>query len=191
MPTAIAPDALIPPWPTADLWREANDAVSFMLRQWAGRITGARQLARCIRWRLETLDRPMAALCRATCPSCADVCCLRATVWYDFKDLIYLHLCGETIPPAQLIEARGKSCRYLSAGGCVLPRPQRPFVCTWYLCPEQKSLMRQPSGAGTERIINSLEMIKADRHRLENRLIEAIDGCCGKPGSRSTRRMNR
>ena len=39
MPAVNTFDSLIPPWPTAELWCEANGAVAVMLQQCAGTVT--------------------------------------------------------------------------------------------------------------------------------------------------------
>ena len=174
MPAPAPTDQLMLPWATAALWREANDAVACMLRCGDAGIAAAQRTAYQIRGAIDRLDHPMAALCRMTCPSCHDPCCVRATVWYDLKDLIFLHLCDETIPPGQPMTARGKRCRFMVSGGCSLPRRQRPFICTWYLCPEQKALTGRIPGTEAIEIGGTLDLIKNARRRLEDRLIASL-----------------
>jgi hypothetical protein len=170
---AAAHHSPIPPWSTDEAWREANASLASMLDR-GGAIPAAKALAGEIRRCIETLDAPMESLCRAACPTCEDACCLRATVWFDFRDLIYLHLSGETIPPAQIVHAAGKPCRYLRPNGCSLPRTGRPYVCTWYLCPAQKAILGLREGRQWQEMNASLERIKAQRYRLEKMVIEAV-----------------
>ena len=40
---------------------------------------------------LQTLFPVMEDLCQATCAGCRRPCCRRAHVWYDFKDLVFMH----------------------------------------------------------------------------------------------------
>jgi hypothetical protein len=102
-----------------------------------------RDLAREIRDRLKDLSRRIHALCALTCRDCRDVCCRRATIWYDFRDLLYLHFAGDGLPEQQIKKVGGgegnaAGCFHLTDRGCRLSRSERPFVCTWYLCPDQK-----------------------------------------------------
>ena len=139
-----------------------------------GRLDAAVALGQSIRRRIEALNRPMDDLCARTCPSCADPCCAHAKVWYDFKDLVYLHFGAPSIPPGQVIDSLDHTCRYLKAAGCTLPRVQRPFVCTWYLCAAQKARMNDLSNSRVQFIHNSLEALKSGRRRLECIYLGAI-----------------
>ena len=67
---------------------------------------------------------------------------MRARVWLDFPDLLFMHLSGQALPLGQLRAQRSEACAYLGPKGCRLPRLSRPWVCTWYLCPEQKARMQ-------------------------------------------------
>ena len=178
-------ERMIPPWRTIPLWHEANEAVTVLLEQHADRIAEALPLARQIRACIHALDRSMTALCRSTCPVCPDPCCRRATVWFDFQDLIYLHMCGEPIPPTQIDRVRGAACPYLGPGGCTLARIQRPFICTWYICPEQTGLIRRQGANEGYELFRNLGVIKTNRRFLERILMDAVvdpaGGSCRKP----------
>jgi hypothetical protein len=174
MPALNPSAALIPPWPTGELWREANAAVAILLKQSAETIGVAKRLSHRIRDGIHALDGPMAALCAATCPACQDPCCRRATVWFDFIDLIHLHLSGEAIPPAQINPADGVACRYLAREGCTLPRGRRPFICTWYVCPEQTHLLRRQPGMDGGMVLRNLAAIKAYRGKMEGLVIGSV-----------------
>ncbi len=110
---------------------------------------------------MDRLDPAMTAMCRTTCPDCRDNCCARATIWYDFKDLLFLYFSRRPLPDRQ-IERPAGICTQLTAGGCALKRMQRPFVCTWYLCGAQK---RMP---GAERVEADLLKIQVLRRDMEN-----------------------
>ena len=64
-------------------------------------------LAREIRNRLDALSHCIDELCRLTCPVCTDICCRRATIWYDFKDLACLYFAGDGFPGQQIERVRG------------------------------------------------------------------------------------
>ena len=166
-----------PPWPTPALWRAANLAVAESIDRFSGAMVAAMDLGQRIRRRIEALDDPMNDLCARTCPDCQDPCCRRAKVWFDFKDLIYLHLGAMAIPTGQLIASLNETCRYLSDKGCTLPRGQRPFVCTWYVCAAQKEHLHCLPRSGVQFLFNSLEALKAGRRQLENSFIQSVVPC--------------
>lgn len=154
------------PWAAPDEWRAANAAVARLVRRPSGPLMSlAHQLEAALAETYPRLD----ALCRITCPHCPDPCCLSATVWLDFRDILQLHLTGQPIPPAQPRSRPGETCRYAGPSGCRLPRPQRPFICTWYLCPAQTAALRKRSGVASA-LVPGLERAKALRKDLESRL---------------------
>lgn len=156
-----------PPWPTQDLWQAANDAVAMVIAKHKHALGEALVLGEQIYRRIEALNCSMDALCMRTCASCANRCCGHAKVWYDFKDLIFLHLTTSALPPGQSILNMNQTCRYLDCSGCVLPRTQRPFICTWYICAAQKAVIHSLPKSSTQFLFNSLDALKAGRRRLE------------------------
>ncbi len=166
----------IPPWATSGLWQAVNKAMRTAIQHHDDRLDGVRMLAAQIRARTEALDPYMHALCAETCPHCAQNCCRRATVWLDFRDLLGLHLGPDPIPPGQLTATTNQTCRYLTESGCVLPRPQRPFVCTWFICAAQKLLAKKWPSSHSHFFWNSLSAIKNGRKELENEFIQIVAG---------------
>jgi len=133
-----------------------------------------KSLVGLIRERIEALDDLMHGLCAATCHCCRDNCCRRATVWYDFKDLLAFHLGMAPVPGRQLTKATGAPCPHLVSRGCSLTRIQRPFVCTWFICSAQRRILDQwPASRGTF-LMNSLKALKDGRNRLENNYIQIV-----------------
>lgn len=181
-PTPSGPPPI--PWADPDDWRAANAAVARLVRQPSGPLMNlAHQLDAALAGAYPRLD----ALCRITCPHCPDPCCLSATIWLDFRDLLRLHLTGRPIPPAQPRSRPGETCRYAGPAGCRLPRPQRPFVCIWYLCPAQTAALRRTGEAPA--FTHRLERAKSLRKDLESRLWR--DHLQGDPPSDPTRRRDR
>ena len=161
------------PWGTNALWREANTSLNLNVDRHRHRLTDACQLASGLRDRLRSIFPLMDRLCQGTCPECTDICCRHAWVWADFRDLLFYHLAGIPVPDGQLLNQRGGHCRYASPSGCRLDRLQRPFVCTWYVCPAQTRLLRdQPEEQA--RLSAILEQIKDERRRMEALFIEAV-----------------
>lgn len=110
-----------PPWSDDFGWRRVNDALSTLAK----------------------VSAAFSRLCPVTCSRCPDPCCLGAKVWFDLRDLIFLHLTERTPPPAQPIAALTEVCRYLGPNGRRLDRFYRPWICTWYLCPTQTARLRR------------------------------------------------
>lgn len=160
------------PWNTKALWQEANTSLNRVIAQNRYRLADALHLADRLGNHLRSLFPIMDDLCRQTCPDCQDSCCRHAWVWADFKDLLFLHLAGIPVPGQQLLGRRGEHCRYAGPMGCRLDRLQRPFVCTWYICPAQTRLL-QNQPAQQARVAEVLNQIKIDRRLMEGQFIAA------------------
>jgi len=161
------------PWNTPALWHAANASLAISLAGCGAANGAARDHAAQLRHLLEQTFPIMENLCRETCPACTDVCCQRAWVWVDFKDLLFLHLAGIDPPERQLLDRQGDHCRYAGPKGCRLERIQRPFVCTWYVCPAQSRILdRQPTEKNN--LARILEQIKTRRKRMEASYIQAV-----------------
>ncbi|GAB6093993.1 hypothetical protein JCM14469_02450 [Desulfatiferula olefinivorans] len=163
----------IPQWGSDAAWAEANGSIEHLIRMHGERLGDARETAARIRSRLVGLFPLLDEFCRGTCVDCSSPCCVTATVWLDFRDLLFIHLSGQTVPPHQLIEKQPDSCRYSSDTGCTLPRLSRPWVCTHYLCPLQKALLRKKSPSERAAFENAMEAIRDDRVLLENQFLSA------------------
>jgi len=161
------------PWGESAQWSAANASIEHSLQRHRHALTPSRQLAHELRVELNILFHPMEALCQTTCPFCNDICCRRACVWIDFKDLLFLHLADIQPPSQQLLAERGERCRYSGPAGCRLERIGRPFVCTWYLCPAQTArLLKIPDQK--KRIADSLQRIKYLRNEMETAFIQVV-----------------
>jgi hypothetical protein len=99
-----------PLWGAMDTWKTANRNLEYLIRRHGPNMNRAVVLARDIQVRLESSFLLLDDLCAVTCPWCPDHCCLAATVWIDFKDLLFLHLNGHQIPPAQLLGDLKETC---------------------------------------------------------------------------------
>ena len=161
------------PWPTPALWQEANTCLAHIMRQNQAVLAESHRQAHRMRRRLESIFPLMDRLCRKTCPDCAEVCCRRAWVWADFKDLLFLHLSRIPAPDRQLLGKKGGHCRYSNPDGCGLDRLQRPFVCTWYLCPAQTHILRKQP-AEMQILQASLKRMKGLRQTMEMSFIRAV-----------------
>lgn len=160
---------------TPALWREANASIAGCIQHHRQRMEYAKTLARQAQKHLQALFPLMDDLCRITCPKCRDVCCRHACVWIDFKDLLFLHLTGVAIPEGQLLSHREQRCRYGTPQGCCLQRIQRPFICTWYLCPAQTGHLRKTPQA-LQHVQHTLQTLKQLRAQMEDAFIHAAMG---------------
>jgi hypothetical protein len=161
------------PWNTPTLWIEANASLATAVRQNRSEIAEAHRQTSRIQHLYQVTFPLMDRLCGETCPDCTDICCRRAWVWADFKDLLFFHLAGIPLPDQQLMSRKGDRCRYGGADGCRLERIQRPFVCTWYLCPAQMRRLRNDP-AEMKIVSDSLQRIKRLRQEMEASFIRAV-----------------
>lgn len=163
-----------PPWASKPAWQEANDSIDFHVNRYRADLKSAMAAARDLRRLVESLFPLLNDLCMATCPWCPEPCCLRASPWYDLRDLVFLHLNCLEIPLTQTIHAFKETCRYSSPRGCALSRITRPWICTWYLCPVQTAYLKKTSrcqwGAFDRRVFG----IKRRRKDLEEEFIRVI-----------------
>lgn len=156
-----------PPWSEYILWQQVQD---FFLISWNnGNLTEVERLAAMIEQNVAIADGILAELCGKTCISCCDICCARATIWYDFRDLLLFFALHKELPPSQIVKGGGAACPCLTSQGCMLPRIRRPFVCTWYLCTLQKQYCEQQY-----ELESILAEIKVMRTRLEDVFVGAV-----------------
>ena len=90
--------------------------------------------ATLLRNAIETIDAFIEKHTTEVCPHCGNVCCINRHGYYDCADLIYIQALGLE-PPAYKEDVRDTDrCQFLSATGCTIERPLRPFRCNWYFC---------------------------------------------------------
>ncbi len=173
-PTSYADSLTLPPWSTPSLWEEINQTLLIHLRLYHDHLIRARGYAGLIRKELRRIYPLMDELCRRTCLQCENICCCHAKPWFDFRDLIYLHICGVEPPDGQPIGHVHDRCRYLETWGCRLSREKRPWICIWYLCPEQKRLLRADFHGQHQSVDATLQQVKAHRKILEKEFIRIV-----------------
>jgi hypothetical protein len=164
----------MPPWNSMAAWQEANRSLDFLIQRNLAELNRVMNLVQKLQVHLGSIFSILDDLCKATCPWCPDPCCLSAKVWIDFKDLLFLHLGGHQIPPAQLLPNLKKICRYWSLKGCVLPRMSRPWVCTWYLCPTQQANLRQKVDRTQDEFSRLIQAVKDCRTEMEDEFVRVV-----------------
>ena len=105
---------------------------------------------------------------------CPEPCCLTACPWYDFRDLLFLHLNPLEIPQSQPIHTYKDSCCYLSPRACTLSRITRTWICTWYRCPGRKANLKKRNRRQWETINRTVSKIKRGHEQLEVEFIRAL-----------------
>ncbi|MDT8379423.1 MAG: hypothetical protein RQ739_11070 [Desulfotignum sp.] len=135
------------PWQMAEDWNQVLLSFKAVENKCKDTLTDLLCIAKKIQKNYEMISEPMESLCACTCVNCEDVCCMRATIWFDFKDLLYIYFATGKFPGSQIkkitLKNQIRTCGSLTQKGCILSRKERPFVCTWYLCPTQKEYLKQ------------------------------------------------
>ena len=162
------------PWATDALWIEVNKSIRHLVVHRSDDLKKAGVIAHSILDEMTGIFPEMDRLCVATCPSCKEPCCGVATLWFDFRDLIFLHLNDIPIAKAQPLNHYGAHCRYLGARGCILRREERPWICTYYLCPSQTYLLRRKNRKIYKEYDGKLEAIKNKRKALEDEFVRSV-----------------
>ena len=165
---------LAPPWGSSPAWREANRSIDIHIHAYRAELGPAVAIAREVRSRLASIFPFLNDLCMATCRCCPEPCCLTASPWYDFRDLLFLHLSLLEIPRSQPVHDYKDTCCYLSPRGCTLSRITRPWICTWYLCPTQAANMKRRNRRQWETINRTVSEFKRGREQLEVEYIRVI-----------------
>jgi len=164
----------LPLWGSPEVWREANQTMNHLIHLHRPALERAKGFAYGILDQLMPIFSRLDDLCAVTCPWCPDPCCRVAKVWVDFKDLLFLHLTDQPIPPVQLMKNLDKRCYYLGSRGCTLPRVIRPWICTRYLCPSQMASLRKRPGSAQEFFEPAFQAVKAGRNKMETEFIRIV-----------------
>ncbi len=85
-----------------------------------------------------------------------------------------MHLNQLSIPPSQPKTHLKNPCCYLGSRGCRLPRINRPWICTWYICPTQTAILKKGHPAERESLEQAFSRIKSERNVLEKEYIRMI-----------------
>ena len=160
--------------PRTPQWQESNCALTRLLATHRSDLGAAVEAAMEIRRGIDQLTPLMAALCRRTCRFCPDPCCIGNTVWIDFRDLLFLHLLDEPIPPCQAASGPGEACPFLSHHGCRLPPRIRPWTCIQYICPTQRAVLARTGQPATAALLGRIERIEKKRLGMETEVIRGI-----------------
>ena len=162
------------PWASPVSWQAANQAVDYHLQQYCSDLKPLVSIAQEIKSCLNSVFLILNELCAISCPWCPEPCCLKASVWFDFKDLLFLHFNKLSVPPSQPKPDLKTVCKYLGPSGCKLQRTSRPWICTWYLCPTQTAKLRNGYQNKSKLLYQAFAQIKSGRNLLESEFIRII-----------------
>lgn len=172
----LTPDTA-PPWRQDAEWCEAHQTLAHLVQRHDRALHHVSSLARSIQHKLQMVFPYLSSLCAATCPWCPAPCCMTATVWFDFKDLVFLHVSGRELPPVQVGRDSAGHCCYLGSKGCRLNRFTRPWICTWYVCETQKKILNERENLQKHLIDDAFGEIKRLRRDLEDAFIDMVTEC--------------
>jgi hypothetical protein len=172
--THLANNALQQPLGSSAQWKEAHQSLSYHLCGSSNVWNKALVVAELLETRHKALFPILDELCINTCPRCPEPCCLTAKIWFDFKDLLYLHLARKPVPLNAPLAALDDTCRYSGHKGCMLPRSSRPWICTWYLCPVQTAILRKRDSRQYDAFNRIVREIKCLRQALEEEFIKVV-----------------
>ncbi len=166
------------PWKSNEEWEQVLLTIKNFERQYDKQPLFFYDLAVQIKEKIDSLSATMEDLCKKVCPDCKDICCNRATIWYDFKDLLFIAFSKQKLPDFQIRKTYKpkdeKGCCHLSIHGCKLKRSERPFVCTWYICPAQKKYLGSNNPELAKEFNSILSKIKKLRQKIETRFIHTV-----------------
>jgi hypothetical protein len=162
------------PWGTKELWSEANSTLHYIIENHYKELQKARDIAERIQAEYQLLFPAIEKLSATTCPKCKNPCCLHAKPYFDFRDLIYLHLSNEQVPEMQTIASSADQCRYITPAGCRLNRLQRPWICTWYICPNQLALIATEPDTTASQIPLMISKTQKLRYELEKVFLHSV-----------------
>ncbi len=114
-------------------WRQI-EAISAFFAEYESRLGTVFKNAPALMAAFEKLDPLIDSYTNRVCPYCGTVCCANKFGFPEFADVVGFIALGLEIPGYDLNVDENEVCQFIGEKGCVLPRPQRPYRCTWYFC---------------------------------------------------------
>lgn len=105
----------------------------------------------------------------AVCPSCTEICCKQRHGAFTEADRAYLNALEEDIPHHDPAWPPDRLCQFLGPRGCIKPRWQRAWKCTWYYCEPLLEALR----SGPAHKARKLSRLQEELLRLYN----GLKGC--------------
>jgi hypothetical protein len=165
---------ILVPWGSTKAWNAANESIRYHVYLHQTHFDRTEELALIMVQQLKSIFPLLDELARSACCRCPEPCCSTAKVWFDFHDLLFLHFSGQPLPLTQAMDNRAGHCRYLGENGCVLPRLLRPWICTRYLCPVQRSILKEKPVAVQTLFYHVVQAVKTGRQRMEDEFVRVV-----------------
>lgn len=121
-------------WRDREQWHRALEMFSGLFHTDSSHHAAARQAAGRVRELIDAVDPFIQKQTAVICPHCTHVCCTDRHGSFDLHDLAYAFCLNLPIPHYDHHRKATDPCQFLTAAGCRLPRHERPFRCTWYVC---------------------------------------------------------
>lgn len=162
------------PWQDERSWAEMRQSLLPAIKNIESRSGRLESLAEQIAMDNMVIDAFFKIICQKSCGVCWDVCCSRATVWYDFQDVLFYYYHWKEFPSRQIKRQPSGDCVHLCVDGCGLERIRRPFICNWYICPDQKKMFKENYSSEWEVLQVRIGCIKAARKQMEQLFIKLL-----------------
>lgn len=117
-----------------DAFHAAVEKLRIMFTSDLAILDKVRDSAQEYRKAFDALDPLIQYYTSRVCPFCGTVCCANIHGFPAFEDLVGILAMRFEIPEYRLDVNEKEMCQFMGPAGCVLPRQQRPFRCTWYFC---------------------------------------------------------
>lgn len=121
-------------WRSEDEWNRAIHSLTSIFSSGFPALGEARNAARRMRELINAVDPFIQEQTAVVCPHCTTVCCIDRHGSFDLHDLVYAFCLELPVPRYETIHGETDPCQFLAPTGCILPRHQRPFRCTWHFC---------------------------------------------------------
>ncbi len=116
-----------------EFWEKIEEIKAFF-RENRGELESCFVLAKKVEHAFSVLDPFIESYTSRICPYCGTVCCANKFGFPEFADVVVFFALGLEVPRYDLSVNEEDICQFIGERGCVLPRPQRPYRCTWYFC---------------------------------------------------------
>ena len=116
-----------------EFWNTVEEIKQFF-REYDGEMGQVREKALQFKQAFAIMDPFIQEYTAKVCPYCGTVCCCNKHGFPEFADVVAIIAMGGTVPQYDLSVDEGALCQFIGEKGCVLPRVERPYRCTWYFC---------------------------------------------------------
>jgi hypothetical protein len=161
-------DRDVPLWHETEKWSVVTVSLRRLFSERGSELADIVGHAHTLKALMEEVSPFIQQITAIVCPGCERVCCVNRHGYYDRLDLIYVYALGLSHPGYRDGLEDAAPCQFLSACGCTLERPLRPFRCNWYFCIALIEYMETGPAKPYRKFVNRFqEIIEARRRMLE------------------------